>query len=365
MSQNLQNPAKTAKRYFWLKLHQDFFNRDEIRIIESQPNGKDYIIFYLKLMLKSINDNGRLLFRDTIPYTPEMLASITQTSVDTVRVAIDAFTKLGLITLLDDGALFMQEVQKLVGSETPDAERMRLKRAEEKAQPKLPIENKARTNSEHCSKNVTLENKSLELEKRNNSPYNPPSRGTLETRDGFGVGSICKKNNYQFSKSELDAINQWFKYKSSKFGKPLIDIEIERILSQLSEHKTKGFDIAGMINRSIANGYTGVMSPTKEFLKNSRYTTPAKPNTKYSAPEYIIPETSIQKKQLQSYISSCYLNKINPKTGVPMSADELKIIKAHYNASQHSSPYMGWDEYIYQKEVLAGICLLDQPLAIG
>lgn len=79
------------KRYFWLKLQNNFFERDEIRIIESQPNGKDYIIFYLKLMLKSINDNGKLLFKDTIPYTPEMLSSITNTGIDTVRVAIDAF----------------------------------------------------------------------------------------------------------------------------------------------------------------------------------------------------------------------------------------------------------------------------------
>ena len=57
----LPNTGKPTKRFFWLKLHHDFFNRDEIRIIESQPNGKDYIIFYLKLMLKSINDNGKLL----------------------------------------------------------------------------------------------------------------------------------------------------------------------------------------------------------------------------------------------------------------------------------------------------------------
>lgn len=122
------------KRYFWLKLQNNFFERDEIRIIESQPNGKDYIIFYLKLMLKSINDNGKLLFKDTIPYTPEMLSSITNTSIDTVRVAIDAFVKLGLITILDDGALFMQEVDKLVGSETADAERKRIARAKQKSE---------------------------------------------------------------------------------------------------------------------------------------------------------------------------------------------------------------------------------------
>jgi predicted phage replisome organizer len=94
MSQN------QTKHYYWLKLHNDFFNRDEIKIIKGMPNGKDYLIFYLELMLKSINTKGTLMFKDTIPYTPEMLSSITQTSIDTVRVAIDAFAKLGLIEIL-------------------------------------------------------------------------------------------------------------------------------------------------------------------------------------------------------------------------------------------------------------------------
>lgn len=134
------------------------------------PNGKDYLIFYLELMLKSINTKGTLMFKDTIPYTPEILASITQTSIDTVRVAIDAFAKLGLIEILDNGALFMQEVQKLVGSETIDAERKRNERLAKSTQLNLASSDKKRTMSGHCPENVTLENKSIEIrdiEKKN------------------------------------------------------------------------------------------------------------------------------------------------------------------------------------------------------
>ena len=79
-----------------------------------------------------------------------MLASITNTSIDTVRVAIDAFVKLDLITLLDDGALFMQEVQKLVGSETPDAERKRIALAKNKTHGQ---NYHARTKNGHCPDN--------------------------------------------------------------------------------------------------------------------------------------------------------------------------------------------------------------------
>lgn len=112
-------------RYYWLKLNENFFDREEIKVIENMPKGKDYIIYYLKLLLKSVPTEGMLLFRNIIPYTPEMLASITNTDVDTVRVATDMFLNLGLMEKLDNGALFMNETQNMIGSENDSARRMR------------------------------------------------------------------------------------------------------------------------------------------------------------------------------------------------------------------------------------------------
>ena len=89
--------SEQTKRYYWLKLQDNFFERDEIKIIEAMPNGKDYILFYLKIMLKSINENGRLIFKRTLPYSNEMLSTITGTNIDIVRVAVDTFIGLGLL----------------------------------------------------------------------------------------------------------------------------------------------------------------------------------------------------------------------------------------------------------------------------
>lgn len=114
-----------AKKYYWLKLKDDFFERDEIKIIESQKNGKDYINFYLKLLLKSVKSSGELRFRDSIPYNLEMLATITNCNIDTVQVAIKMFVELGLMEKWDNGTLFMLETQNMIGSETQAAERMR------------------------------------------------------------------------------------------------------------------------------------------------------------------------------------------------------------------------------------------------
>lgn len=122
---------RNSKRYFWLKLNENFFEREEIKVIENMPNGKDYIIFYMKLLLKSVSTEGKLMFRDIIPYTPEMLSSITRTDIDTVRVATDLFIKLGLMELWDDGALFMVETQNMIGSETGWAKKKRIQRQKE------------------------------------------------------------------------------------------------------------------------------------------------------------------------------------------------------------------------------------------
>jgi len=103
-------------KYYWLKLQRDFFKRHDIRIVESMPNGKDYILFYLKLLVESVDHEGQLRFSDTIPYSDEMLAVITGTNIDTVRSAIKCFTELGMITILDDGTIFMVEVNNMIGS---------------------------------------------------------------------------------------------------------------------------------------------------------------------------------------------------------------------------------------------------------
>ena len=106
----------TDSKYYWLKLKRDFFKRHDIRIIESMPNGKDYILFYLKLLVESVDHNGALRFSDTIPYNAEMLSVITNTNADIVKNALDVFVNLKMIDILDDSTIYMNEVQNMIGS---------------------------------------------------------------------------------------------------------------------------------------------------------------------------------------------------------------------------------------------------------
>ena len=117
------------EKFFWLKLNRNFFKRHDIQIIEAMDNGKDYVLFYLKLMVESIDHEGELRFSETIPYNEKMLATITNTNIDIVRSAIKVLTELKMVEILEDHTIYMSEVKRLIGSQTVSAEKKQIQRS--------------------------------------------------------------------------------------------------------------------------------------------------------------------------------------------------------------------------------------------
>lgn len=165
-----------SKKYFWLKLKRDFFKRHDIQIIEAMPNGKDYILFYLKLLCESVDHEGRLRFSEQIPYNEHMLSTITNTNIDIVRAATKVFTELGMMEMLDDGTLFMLDTQKMVGSASQDehtreSTRLRVQAFRERKKQAL-IEEKRYSNAT-CNGEIEKEidtDKEKDIEKEHKKP---------------------------------------------------------------------------------------------------------------------------------------------------------------------------------------------------
>lgn len=123
------------KKYYWLKLKENFFDDDTISFIEEQKNGILYVNFYLKMCLKSLKTEGnliRLVGENLIPYDVNSLAKLTNTPVDTVRVAMDLFEKIGLVKIQETGEIYLAQIKEMIGKETDKAELMRRKRAKDK-----------------------------------------------------------------------------------------------------------------------------------------------------------------------------------------------------------------------------------------
>ena len=113
------------KKYYYMKLKEDFFDTEEMIVLEGIQDGYIYSNILLKLYLKSLKTNGRLMLRDLIPYNAEMIANITRHNVSSVKVALKILKKLGLIEVLDDGAIYMRDIQNFVGSSSSEADRKR------------------------------------------------------------------------------------------------------------------------------------------------------------------------------------------------------------------------------------------------
>ena len=113
------------EKYYYLRLKEDFFEDDAIQILEAMPDGYLYSNILLKLYLKSLKFSGKLMFNERIPYNPTVLATITRHNVGTIEKALQIFKELGLIEILDNGAMYMLDIQNFIGKTSTEADRKR------------------------------------------------------------------------------------------------------------------------------------------------------------------------------------------------------------------------------------------------
>ena len=111
------------KKYYYLKLKEDFFDSEDIKVLESMENGYLYSNILLKMYLKSLKNKGELVFKDYIPYDTKMLSIITGHNIDIVDKALCIFKKLGFIDVMDNGTIFMLDIQKMIGSISDEGKR--------------------------------------------------------------------------------------------------------------------------------------------------------------------------------------------------------------------------------------------------
>lgn len=113
------------KKYYYLKLKENFFESDSMVLLENMEDGYLYSNILLKLYLRSLKDSGRLMLNGTIPYNSRMLASVTRHRVETIEKALNVLKELGLIEILDSGAIYMMDIQNFIGESSSEADRKR------------------------------------------------------------------------------------------------------------------------------------------------------------------------------------------------------------------------------------------------
>lgn len=196
------------KRFYWLKLKENFFEEDTISWLEEQENGKEYCLFYLKLCLKSLKTDG-ILIRNVgellVPYNIKKLAEMTHTDIDTARVSMEIFEKIGLIQILENGEIYLTQLENMVGSETTKAETMRRLRTQRKIEGNIVTKMLPRERVRERDKEIE---KDIEIELEDKTRHKFGTYGRIHLTD-----KQYQKLIEDFSKEVVDMkINQLDEY---------------------------------------------------------------------------------------------------------------------------------------------------------
>ena len=150
------------RKYYYLKLKENFYNSETMVILESMQDGLLYSNLLLKMYLMSLKSGGILMLNDHLPHTPQTIATFTRHQVGTVERALKVFLEFGLVEILTDGAYYMADIQLLIGQSSTEGERKKKERMRLKRQKLLPSGGADICPPENRDKRLDIRDKSIE-----------------------------------------------------------------------------------------------------------------------------------------------------------------------------------------------------------
>ena len=215
-----------GKRYYWLKLKDDFFSSKRVKKLRRLAGGDTYLIIYLKMQLKALKTDGMLTWTGLEENFADELALDLDEEPDDVKVTLQFLLSCGLIETSDDVNFLLPYVSENTGSENASAQRVRDFRARKALQSNTDETQVKRIGN--VEKEIEKE-KELEIEK-----------------DGLAA-----------------AMDEFTKFRKT-MKKPLTDRARELILKDLQKYAPDDIDTQiAILNQSIKRGWVGVF-PLKE-----------------------------------------------------------------------------------------------------
>ena len=119
----------TNKKYYWIKLKEEFFTDKRIKRLRRISGGDTYTIIYLKLLLLSLKDEGKLYYDGVeSDFIKELGLTIDETD-DDVMVTVNYLINQGLLEVVtENDEYYLTEIPNLIGSETASTRRSRKSR---------------------------------------------------------------------------------------------------------------------------------------------------------------------------------------------------------------------------------------------
>ena len=246
-----------AKKYYWLKLYKDFFQRREIKKLRRMAGGDTYTVIYLKLQLLSLQDGGRLHFEGVEETFEEELALDIDEDPVNVSTTLLFLTAKGLATKEDENTLLLVDVPKVTGSEGESAERMR------KMRDKKALE------ASQCDANPLQSDtdvRTSDTEKDKDKDKDKDTRVISRDRVQNKKESNKKTKTVDFNKlleesglsDDVKSACLAFAEAREEMKAPLTGAGFRLMLAKLRELAKTEAEMVDILNQSIINGWKGV-----------------------------------------------------------------------------------------------------------
>lgn len=174
------------RRFYWLKLHKDFFRSKRIKALRKLPGGAEYTVIYLKMQLLSLEDDGILYFSHLYSDFADELALDLDEEPDAVRMAMQFLLNTGLMEKVSDDEYLLPFVKECTGSEGVSAERVRNFRERKALQCNANVTEVKRVGNVEKEIEIEIE-KDIDSVKRKR--FQPPTLDDVRSR--------CKEMGYQ------------------------------------------------------------------------------------------------------------------------------------------------------------------------
>lgn len=184
------------KRYFWLKLHKDFFQRKEIKRLRKIAGGDTYTIIYLKMLLRSIMSDGKLYFDGLEDDFASELALDLDEKEENVQITIQYLLKSGLLEMCSDEEYYLPDTKDSTGCETAAASRMRRCRAKKDKLERNNVTPMLQSGYGEIEKELKIEKeKEIELDTKANKSPTKTKRFVKPTLSEIEQYCIERNNN--------------------------------------------------------------------------------------------------------------------------------------------------------------------------
>lgn len=159
-----------GKRYYWLKLPEDFFRQKPIKKLRKIAGGDTYTIIYLKMLLIAMKEDGKLYFEGVEDDFYEELSLELDEDSENVKVTVLFLIRQGLMELIDETEYRLTECGKMVGSESASAERVRKHREQKALQCNIDVTSSNKMVTERREEIEKEKEKDIEIDKNTISP---------------------------------------------------------------------------------------------------------------------------------------------------------------------------------------------------